>query len=302
MNRVPYVSIIIPAYNMAPWINETLYSVLQQTFEDWECLIIDDGSTDNTVTEANALADPRIKIFSQTNKGVSAARNCGLELAQGQYIAFLDADDIWAPRALELMCAALDACPECVLAWADFVRFEDGTGRELPLPSTRLWHTGNTWTDMLVDNFLQFGAICVRGSSAKKLRFDTSLRIGEDRDWLLRLLRNGRGIHVPHVVHFYRQRMGSAVRDVRRFLADEEAMMGRYLEDPLVPSKVRRRALSALAFHRAVLLAKLPGNWFQALASYLRAIIIDPFYIENYIRPLFKLYLLFCRRRKVDIT
>lgn len=287
--KMPCVSIIMPAYNVAPWIDKTLHSVLRQTFVNWECLIIDDGSTDDTAECARAFADPRIRIFSQLNKGVSAARNYGLELARGHYIVFLDADDIWASNALELMCSTLDAHPECALAWADFVRFEDVTGRELPLPATRLWHTGDTWVDMLVDNFMQFGALCIRANAVSTLRFDVGLHIGEDRDWLLRLLYTNKAVHIPHVVHFYRQRKDSAVRDIRRFLDDEEVMIRKHLSDPRVLPHVRRRALSALAFHRAVLFAKL-GQRTRAMRSYLSALLWDPLYLENYFRPLRKLF------------
>lgn len=287
---MPLVSIIIPAYNAAPWLGETLASVVAQTVADWECLVIDDGSTDNTAAIAEGCGDSRIVVQRPLQGGVSAARNAGLEAAAGACIAFLDADDLWHPQALEWLLAPLRQNPEWDFAWADSLRFEDGTGRILPLPATRLQYTGTAWLDMLVDNFMPFGAICLRTGLAKGQRFDASLRISEDRDWLLRVLKGRQAVHVPRVVHYYRQRTGSAMRDAGRFLEDEARVMRAHLADADVPPRVRRRALSALDFHAAVLLAKTPGGVPGAVVRYCRAVARDPLYLENYLRPLRKLW------------
>lgn len=286
----PLITVAIPARNAAPWIGDTLRSVAGQSLADWECIVVDDGSTDGTAACAAAFDDPRIRVVTLEGTGVSAARNAALALARGELVAFLDADDLWAPQALEFMSAPLMADPEAVLAWADFVRFEDGTCRELPLPGTRLWHTGDAWADMLVDNFIPFGAFCVRAAAAKSVGFDVTLRIGEDRDWLLRVLKGRKAVHAPGTVLYYRQRPGSAMRDVRRFLDDEERMMRIHVDADGVPPRLRQRALSALAFHRAVLLAKLPGQRAAAGMGLLDAIRLDPLYCENYLRPLRKLF------------
>jgi glycosyltransferase involved in cell wall biosynthesis len=97
------VTVIIPAYNAAQYLSKTLESVLAQTFTDFEVLIIDDGSTDNTAEIAHLYAqhDCRLSYFSQANQGVSASRNKGIEMAKGDLIAFLDADDLWSPNKLE---------------------------------------------------------------------------------------------------------------------------------------------------------------------------------------------------------
>ncbi|MGB6298836.1 MAG: glycosyltransferase family A protein [Rivularia sp. (in: cyanobacteria)] len=95
-------SVIIPAYNASQYLSETINSVLAQTFTDFELLIIDDGSTDNTAEIANYYCqlDNRVKLISQTNQGVSKTRNRGINIAKGKYIAFLDSDDQWLPNKL----------------------------------------------------------------------------------------------------------------------------------------------------------------------------------------------------------
>lgn len=98
---MPKVSIIIPAYNVAPWIEETLESVARQTFGDFECIIVNDCATDNTLDVATSWIkkDKRFRIICRDiNGGLSAARNTGIKYAIGDYISFLDSDDIWHPN------------------------------------------------------------------------------------------------------------------------------------------------------------------------------------------------------------
>ena len=102
------VSIITPVFNGAHVITEAASSVYAQTMQDWEWIIVDDGSTDETAAFLEKLDDPRVQIIRQDNAGVSAARNAGLEQARGEYVTFLDADDVLPPDALELRAAYLD--------------------------------------------------------------------------------------------------------------------------------------------------------------------------------------------------
>ena len=99
----PTVSVVIPAYNYAHFVGEAIESVLAQTYEDFEVLVIDDGSTDNTreVVQAYVDKDNRVRYVYKDNAGLSAARNTGIEIATGAYIAFLDADDLWTCEKLE---------------------------------------------------------------------------------------------------------------------------------------------------------------------------------------------------------
>ncbi|CAK8723056.1 hypothetical protein GMJAKD_12285 [Candidatus Electrothrix aarhusensis] len=97
----PLVSIIMPAYNAERYIEEAVHSVLQQTWQNWELIIVNDGSNDGTQVYLDALIDPRIKVIKQKNKGVSAARNVALDIARGEYITFLDSDDVFPAYSIE---------------------------------------------------------------------------------------------------------------------------------------------------------------------------------------------------------
>ena len=115
------ITLIIPLYNAARFIAETLQSVQAQTYTDWECLVIDDGSTDNgaEIVQRIAQADTRIRYVYQSNAGPSAARNHGLRLAKGDYIQFLDADDWFPPQRFERMLSAYMQTSEKVILYCN---------------------------------------------------------------------------------------------------------------------------------------------------------------------------------------
>lgn len=111
MKNQPLTSVVVPAYNAERFIERTLRSALNQTYRNLELIVVDDGSTDNTKTIAEAFAarDSRVRIVSVRNGGVAKARNIGIDQASGAFIAFLDADDLWSPNKIELQVAALNS-------------------------------------------------------------------------------------------------------------------------------------------------------------------------------------------------
>jgi glycosyltransferase involved in cell wall biosynthesis len=122
----PLISIIIPCYNYAAYIRDAIDSILAQTYEHWEMLIIDDGSKDGTAAIAQEYAsrDARIAYHYQINQGLSAARNTGLALAKGEYVQLLDADDYLAPEKLAIHAGVLQAQPEVALVFGDTYNFK----------------------------------------------------------------------------------------------------------------------------------------------------------------------------------
>jgi hypothetical protein len=126
---MPRVSVVIPVFNNALTVAETIESALAQTYAEAEIIAIDDGSTDASADVLGRYAG-RITIVRQTNRGLSAARNAGVRSSRGELLAFLDADDAWLPEYLACMVGALDRNPECVLAYSQLV-IVDSDGREL---------------------------------------------------------------------------------------------------------------------------------------------------------------------------
>ena len=133
---MPKVSIITPLYNKAAYITETMRSVLSQTYSEWEMLVVDNGSTDGSWEKAQALQESRIRLLQSPKQGPGAARNYGLDFAQGEWIQFLDADDLLEPEHLEQQLAAVDENPEAEIIacyWQEFTD-ENPTERILKEP------------------------------------------------------------------------------------------------------------------------------------------------------------------------
>ena len=188
---MPRVSVIIPAYNATATIAETLDSLAAQTFRDFDAIVIDDGSTDGT---ADAIGqwidrhrDRRICVHRQPNGGQARARNRGIELATGDYIAFLDADDRWTPDKLDAQVRALDALPHIGLAysWTDCV---DDHGRFVR-PGSCVTIRGDARPALLLQNFLDNGSSpLIRRAVFDTIgTFDPALRPSEDWDLWLRI-------------------------------------------------------------------------------------------------------------------
>lgn len=292
----PLVSVLIPAWNVAPWLAECLDSVLAQSMADFECIIVDDGSTDTTLQVIQSFTDPRIRLIHQENAGVSAARNRALDEAKGQFIAFLDADDLWEFCFLEKLLAALEQNPGADLAFCRTGMFMDSTNRVKRQPWTNVHATGNVWWDMLLNPVFCMGAWLARKEAlTTELRFLHGVGIAEDRDFLLRLLadiyaqRNRTAVALPERLHWYRQRTGSGARQIEAALGSEWALMAAHLEHPGVPEKTRKLGFSNLAFKMSVLAAFGKKDFPLALSWYAKALRLNPLNLNLYWLPLRKL-------------
>ena len=140
---MPLVSVIIPTYNRQQLVQRAIRSVLSQTFSDFEILVVDDGSTDNTAVVIQAFEDPRIVYLNQNHSGLPAvARNTGIKHATGDYIAFLDSDDLWLPEKLDLQIAFMTAHSEIGLSFTNIWIFESDPEECWPEPALQ---PGNTY-------------------------------------------------------------------------------------------------------------------------------------------------------------
>src|SRR6201994_3251093 len=123
------LSVVIPAFNAATTIRAAVRSTLSQTMPVLEVIVVDDGSTDATAEVVAAMEDPRVRLVSRANGGPSAARNAGIAAARGEWVAFLDSDDLWLPRYVETATAALSGAPNPGFAYTDAYVFHAGRGQ-----------------------------------------------------------------------------------------------------------------------------------------------------------------------------
>lgn len=181
------ISVIIPAYNAEQTILETIESVQNQTFSDIEIIVIDDGSTDETLDRLKNVSDYRLKIFSYENGGVCLARNRGISHAIGEFISFVDADDLWTPDKLESQMNALKIYPEADVAYSWTYFFNEQAGDRIP--GHPAFFEGDVYAALLQENFLCNGSnILARRTAIDQVgEFDSSFPHCADWDYYLRL-------------------------------------------------------------------------------------------------------------------
>jgi glycosyltransferase involved in cell wall biosynthesis len=187
MMETPLISVIIPAYNAERTIARTLNSVLAQTYSNFELIVIDDGSDDHTLDITKSISDHRLKVFSYPHQGHSTARNHGLSHSIGEYVALIDADDLWTPDKLEAQLHALQSQPEAAVAysWTNFIDQDDRFLRAGSYINVK----GNVYSKLLGTNFIENGSnpLIRRAALTAVGQFDETLVTSPDWDMWLRL-------------------------------------------------------------------------------------------------------------------
>jgi len=208
MPETPFFSIVIPTYNRSERLLAAVQSVLAQGFGNFELLIIDDGSTDNTPQVIEAISDPRVQYHRQVNSERSAARNRGMELSRGLYLCFLDSDDTLHPDYLQYLyhAAGSEAFPVCVLG-PELHFMQDGkpVKRKAPFPGD----TGAA--DILAAREVISVIQCIHRDIYTSFRFDERFSIWEDTHLFLRILVRYPYVPVPGAIAFVNMHSGSAV-------------------------------------------------------------------------------------------
>ena len=210
----PLVSVIMPAYNSEKYIGKSIESVLAQDYEKFELIIVDDGSKDGTksIVEQYAKNDIRIKLLEQANQGVSAARNKGLDTATGEYVAFLDSDDLWDADNLSVMVQAAE-CTKSGLICAGF----DIINADDTLETVNLVYKDGELMDFVTSNseirfFFWIGSVIIRRDILEKyhIRFDEGIAIMEDIGFYIKIFAVTNLKAVPRVMAHYCKHENSA--------------------------------------------------------------------------------------------
>lgn len=192
----PLISVIIPTYNLATHLAEAVASVHAQDWTNLEIIVVDDGSTDDTATVLDALTEAGdLRWFRQNNAGAAAARNRGIQEAKGEWIAFLDADDLWLPGKLAAQFQRLEQNPEAVFSYTDVrLRSESNSERDLECGTDGQ----PLLLRLLAGNLFATPTVIVKRERLEEIGlFDTALRTGEDWDMWLRLACHFAHVRVP---------------------------------------------------------------------------------------------------------
>lgn len=245
----PLISIIMPSYNQGPYLSEALDSVLAQTYSNWECIIVNDGSQDNTeeVSKAYCSKDARIRYVCQENSGVSAARNNGVAHSNGEYILPLDGDDKIAPEFLELTLREIVKDRNIRVVYTDAQYF--GARNDIyRLP------------DFSIEQLLGMNLMCITSLFRKEDfeiagGFNTNMKEGfEDWDFFVSMFQDGKGtaVKIPKVLFYYRRKPVSRNNAAsktkidfrRRIWENHKEMFSKVYPDPTLTTEFKRYANS----------------------------------------------------------
>lgn len=234
----PLVSVVMPAYNARPYIEQAIRSILDQDYPCIEVLVVDDGSRDGTPEAVEAIFGDQVRVLRQKNGGPAAARNLGIRNARGSLLAFLDADDLWLPGKLAAQVRHLQAHPDVGLVYGKFVRWEgaaDGSFAPPPppvgdAPGLVAEHSGWIYRELLFDNIVHIITALVRKPVLESVGgLDERLRTGEDYDLWLRVSRQTRADKLNQTLAYYRVHAQSTTQ-VPRPVNNEYQVLRRTLE------------------------------------------------------------------------
>jgi len=278
----PEVSVIIPTYNRSSYLRQAVESVLRQTFTDFEAIVVDDGSTDGTGTMIKTLNDSRIRYEYQTNQGRSVARNNGVDLSQGLYIAFLDDDDLFLPNKLQIQVNALRENPDVGSVASGFTYIDE---------CNRLIHIARPWLlshELTVHGFLYEPALLhlastlFRRDSLSNLGkcFDHSFHLGEDTDFFLRMFLSGIKISwMPTIVASYRLHETGTMSqtEANAYSHAVKRLLDKFFRHPGISQELLLERERIYAFHQIVSACRAYGFCQTSYAQQLLEGVLEEF-------------------------
>ena len=248
----PVFSVVIPCYNRAHSIRPTLELVAGQTFRDFECIVVDDGSEDGAALQevVDSLGDPRFRVIRRPNGGGGAARNTGFDAARGRWVALLDSDDNFLPGKLEAFLPAVTRAPDAV--WYSPALVDRGSGRMWVRPARGIAEGEDVGDYLFVHNqFIPTPTIVLPRSLARRVRFDPTLPKQQDLDFAVRLQAAGarfKMLETPQVVWNDR---GEDDRVSRNRGAEAPELLLDRLKPLLSPNAIRGYRSTVLAYYLA---------------------------------------------------
>ena len=281
------ISVIIPAYNQGKYLDQAIQSVLDQTYPDFEIIVVDDGSTDATPDIVRSYLDSRVQYIYQENQGLSAARNTGIRCSKGSFLSFLDSDDLFMPNKLALLVDVLNQQPEVGLVAGQSIPIDENGNPAGEIFNKALPDKGHL---LLLGNPLHVGSVLLRRSMQEKVGyFDETLRSYEDWDMWLRLARIGcQMAWVPKPVSMYRFHTSQMTRLGTQMTDASFAVLDKVFRDTTLPNawwECHDIAYSN-AYLRAAAQAYNAQDFKNGKAYLMHAVTLDPDLVINNADPL----------------
>ena len=287
---MPKVSVLIATFNCAKYIAEAIDSVLDQTYTDYEIIIVDDGSTDDTKSIIKTYLDKnadKIKYYYQENQGLACARNVAIKYSKGKYIAFLDADDKWLPPRLEIGVAILDNEPDIGLVHSNDIKIDENGSLLKGYTKHKKHLSGYISEDLLLRKIhIQGGTVLFRRKCLDKVGLlDPYLTYlgAEDRDLWYRISKEFKVKYVDRQLAYYRIRKDSLSRNTTNMLKARYYIVNKYYPSNRGKKVLRKRMLSAIHIEIADSLYWFSKKFGKAIEEYLKAIAIFPFNFTYYL-------------------
>jgi glycosyltransferase involved in cell wall biosynthesis len=275
------ISVVTPCYNAQRFVGQAIQSVLDQSYQDFEIIVVDDGSTDGSLQVVEKFRDGRIRLLSQANGGPAKARNTGVRAAGGEFLAFLDADDLALPHRFASQLAVLEADPELSVVGSGYV-WIDETGAALPWPHHSWQHEPdlNDLASWLVDCPFVPSATMLRRQAWEDVDgFDEDLVGPEDWNFWMRLVvTSHRMTWQREVVCLYRRSASSLSENAERMSANSPEALRRVMARPDFPASLLPLAQKGLAIRHLDGAKRLyrSGMWKEGKANLEQAILLDP--------------------------
>ena len=300
MNNSPLVSIVIPTYNHAPMLQRALTTVVEQTYQNWNAIVVNNFSTDNTLEVVAAFNDPRIQCVNFRNHGViGASRNEGIALATGQYLAFLDSDDTWFPTKLEKCVEILESGSDLV-CHAEYWIDESGKSRLVAYgPSEAATHHNLIYKG----NRISTSATVVRTALLKEVHgFDVAPELisTEDYDlWIRLAAKSDKFAFLSEPLGEYHRHDNNVSANIEKHLAAELALLEKHFSaNTRFENMIARRRRKALAYYGAGRSLHRTRKHFLALQKYSHSLVIWPISLRLYAAVMLSLMGLFKPKSK----
>lgn len=281
------VSVVIPTHNRGHLIGQALDSVLAQTYRDFEVIVVDDGSTDDTLSVLDEYKE-RIRVIRQPHRGQagSHARNAGIREATGEFIAFLDSDDLWLPAKLERQMALLDADPHLAWVYCDSEAFDSNTGRLIYRHSVNHHlYEGDVLENLFVQNFIPLVTIVVRRDVFSQVGDFWPTPKVTDWDMVLRIAANYPIRLVPEVlahVRMHQKRVTESLSGRRAYEAGLRVIERAIAREPTRLGPSKKQAVAQLSLQTGRMLAR-DGHLTEARRMFARAVRSTPGNPELYV-------------------